>query len=422
MTRSVLPVSRARTDATHAAFRLPSNAPVSAVRVESLAFPYRPRADALRRAWRMHRCGVTHAARATRAALGLALATYGLAAHAEVTLYGIVDEGISYTSNQGGGHAYQMRSGLLDGSRFGLRGTEDLGGGYRTFFTLENGFDTGTGNFQQNGRMFGRQAFVGIDTPSYGKVSFGTQYDMNVEYLFPVMALGRVVATIYDLDNEGANRRSPNAIKYMSPTLGGFSFGALYSLGGQAGDFSRNSVWSIGAGYKIGIVQLAAAATTVRNPYQTWYDGTGAASIATIGTYLAQASTLETRGAGARVAVGQWSGKIGMTHNVFDNGLAGQNVRFDSYMVQTDYRIQPNWSVSGAFELTRGKVNATGQKPAYRQVDLFTLYSLSKRTDVYFLLAYQRAGGDAKVAQIGLIPASSTRSQLLAHAAFRVKF
>lgn len=354
-------------------------------------------------------------------ALGGALLAQVTSAQAEVTLYGIVDEGISYTSNQGGGHAFQTRGGLLDGSRFGLRGSEDIGSGYSVFFTLENGFDTSTGALQQNSRMFGRQSFIGVKTP-YGRFSFGTQYDMNVDYLFQVMAIGRVVATVYDLDNEGANRRSPNAIKYMSPVIGGFSFGGLYSLGGQPDSLSRNSIWSVGANYHLGIVDIGAASTIVRNPYAVWYDGVGATAIASFGAYLPQATTLESRGAGAKITLGKWSGKLGMTHNVLDSGFGSDNVRYDSYMIQTDYKIRPDWSVSGAFELTLGKVNANGQTPRYRQFDLFTLYSLSKRTDVYFVLAYQRASGDAHKAQIGLVPASSSQSQLFVHSALRVKF
>ncbi len=77
--------------------------------------------------------------------LGLlsALSAASIAAHAQssVTLYGIIDEGLTFTNNSGGHHAYQMSSGYVAGSRWGLKGQEDLGGSVKAIFTLENGFD-----------------------------------------------------------------------------------------------------------------------------------------------------------------------------------------------------------------------------------------------------------------------------------------
>jgi predicted porin len=344
-------------------------------------------------------------------------------AHAQssVTLYGLVDEGLSYVSNINGHSAIQTRSGLLDGSRFGLMGQEDLGGGYGAFFRLENGFDVSTGALQQNGRIFGRQAYVGIKTP-YGSVSAGTQYDTNVDFLSPVMVYGRIVATVYDLDDGGANRRTPNAIKYMSPVINGFSFGGLYAFGGQPGAPGQNSVWSAGAGYQLGGFQFGVSALRVANPYATWFDSTGAANIATFGAYLPQATALESRGAGVRYKSGGWDVKVGMTHNVLDRSYLNANVRYDNYMLESGYAITPAWRVSGSVELTQGKVNANGQQPKYRQYDLFTDYQLTKRSSVYALASYQQAVGDATRAQIGLVPASNSRSQLLLHVAYRVMF
>ncbi|EGD02685.1 outer membrane protein, (porin), partial [Burkholderia sp. TJI49] len=91
-------------------------------------------------------------------------------AHAQssVTLYGLIDAGITYTNNQGGHSAWQETSGSINGSRWGLRGTEDLGGGLKAIFTLENGFGINNGTLKQNGREFGRQAFVGLAHDSFG--------------------------------------------------------------------------------------------------------------------------------------------------------------------------------------------------------------------------------------------------------------
>src|SRR6201992_3012784 len=94
------------------------------------------------------------------------------AAHAQssVTLYGIIDAGLTYTNNQGGSHNFKETSGSINGSRWGMRGSEDLGGGLKAIFTLENGFNITNGTLGQGGREFGRQAFVGLSSDRFGTV------------------------------------------------------------------------------------------------------------------------------------------------------------------------------------------------------------------------------------------------------------
>ena len=79
-----------------------------------------------------------------------------------MTLYGVLDEGIDYTNNAGHGAVWEMVSGYAQGSRWGMKGSEDLGGGLKAVFQLENGFDVSSGRLGQGGRMFGRQAYVGL--------------------------------------------------------------------------------------------------------------------------------------------------------------------------------------------------------------------------------------------------------------------
>jgi predicted porin len=110
------------------------------------------------------------------------------AAHAQstVTLYGLIDEGVDFNSNLNGQRQWKMSSGDAQGSRWGLKGAEDLGGGYKAVFQLENGFDVNTGRLMEGGREFGRQAFVGLSNDSIGTLTFGRQYDSLVEFLAPV--------------------------------------------------------------------------------------------------------------------------------------------------------------------------------------------------------------------------------------------
>ena len=89
-------------------------------------------------------------------------------AQSSVTLYGVVDTNIEYATNLPGatpgssGNRVSMQSGGLSGSRWGLRGVEDLGGGLSALFVLESGFASDTGQSQQGSRLFGRQAYVGL--------------------------------------------------------------------------------------------------------------------------------------------------------------------------------------------------------------------------------------------------------------------
>ncbi len=114
------------------------------------------------------------------------------AAHAQssVTLYGLIDAGVAYTNNveKGGtrGPLFQATSGEINGSRFGLRGSEDLGGGLRAIFVLENGFSVTNGKLAQDNRLFGRQAYVGLSSNQFGTVTLGRQYDALVDFVAPL--------------------------------------------------------------------------------------------------------------------------------------------------------------------------------------------------------------------------------------------
>ena len=123
---------------------------------------------------------------------GLMVSTITAPAFAQnsVTLYGLIDEGFDYTNNVTGGKVYELQSGFAQGSRFGLKGAEDLGGGLKAVFQLENGFNVNNGKLGQGGLMFGRQAYVGISSSQWGSVKLGRQYDSVVDYLAQTTANG----------------------------------------------------------------------------------------------------------------------------------------------------------------------------------------------------------------------------------------
>jgi Outer membrane protein (porin) len=119
------------------------------------------------------------------AAVGMSLATASYA-QSSVTLYGIVDVGVEHINNTttGGGQTREV-SGNLSGSRWGLRGVEDLGGGLSAIFVLENGFSVNDGTTGQStkgiganatttSRLWGRQSFVGL-ADNGQQITFGRQ-------------------------------------------------------------------------------------------------------------------------------------------------------------------------------------------------------------------------------------------------------
>ena len=96
----------------------------------------------------------------TLAALAVLGAFAGSAMAADVTLYGLVDYGFSYehvdgdTADKDAQDTFQMKSGQNSGSRFGLKGTEDLGNGLKVGFVLENGFTADDGKMDNSDRLF----------------------------------------------------------------------------------------------------------------------------------------------------------------------------------------------------------------------------------------------------------------------------
>ena len=108
-------------------------------------------------------------------------------AETSVTLYGLIDTGIGFQQIKGNNDykesKFGMVNGVSSGSRWGLRGAEDLGDGLSAVFTLESGFNSGNGQSGQSSRLFGRQATVGLKSDSWGLLEFGRQTNIASKYL-----------------------------------------------------------------------------------------------------------------------------------------------------------------------------------------------------------------------------------------------
>ncbi|MES2258758.1 MAG: porin [Pseudomonadota bacterium] len=149
-----------------------------------------------------------------------------------VTLYGLLDEGVEHVhgvslGNGKSGSDYRVGAGTA-ASRWGLRGSEDLGGGLQAVFTLEGGISVDTGA-QGQGRLFGRQAWVGL-AGDFGTVTIGRQYAMRYYALLDADIFGAGAQGLGSIDPGIPNARIDNAIAYRGK-LGAFSGGVNYSVG-----------------------------------------------------------------------------------------------------------------------------------------------------------------------------------------------
>jgi predicted porin len=331
-----------------------------------------------------------------------------LSAHAQssVTIYGILDAGITYVNNAATstGHSSLLEygNGVAQASRWGLRGSEDLGGGLHAVFTLENGFNTGNGTLAQGGAEFGRQAFVGLSKDGIGSLTFGRQYAFSTEYLGTYYSIGG--ATVVGnfgfhpnaLDQQTATQLN-NSVKFSSADLHGLKFGALYGFSNQAGAFAGSSPatpaasagssrnYSFGFNYNYGQLGFAGAYTNIGNP-----NAATPAFTTTIANVNTQANKdLWTFGFGLKylfgpaLVFGNWTD----THLI---PLTGRS------SVLMTYEVGARYAFTSALSLAVGDSYSGlsgGFNGHWNQINSGLDYALSKRTDVYVLLVYQKATG-----------------------------
>lgn len=361
--------------------------------------------------------------------LGAALlgAMGSASAQSSVTLYGVIDAGLTYLSNEGGSHLYEFQDGANFGNRWGLKGTEDLGGGYKAVFQLENGFSLGTGQLRNGGALFGRQAFVGMSTP-YGTVTGGRQYDFISDYINQYNLNG--YASVYaghmgDFDRIAGDQVN-NAIKFRSVDYKGFSFGAMYGFGNVAGNFKQDSAWSGALGYTHG--GFSASAVYLRlydvqvDPYAqigvTSFLGQTVATRNANGTVTdLDSSTYFTVDRQSEVAVGASYaiGKLTMAANFTSTNMRTGSVgaTMNVYEAGAMYFVKPDIAILGGYQYT------TFDGAHWNQPTIGAQYYLSRRTTFYANVSYLRAssGVDANQGAGFYSLPSSTQTQVTSRVA-----
>ncbi|AUT66706.1 porin [Paraburkholderia terrae] len=287
-----------------------------------------------------------------------------LSAHAraesELTLYGILDNSIEFT-NAGNGMTVKMDSGGLNTSRFGLKGTENVGGGYMIKFQLEQGISTTNGAATNPSATFGRQAWVGVAAP-WGEVRMGLQ---NTPVYIPVVGVmdAFTVNTVASgLDSFlSISPRQRNAITYLTPDFNGLTGQVMVSLR----DTSTKPSNGLGA-YNLAVEYTRGAFNSAVG-YQRVTNFTGT-------------STLNALFAGMNYGFGPLRVFAG-----YHNAKITDSVDKDVYSLSASYQFSPSiWlSFGGAHAHDR-----TGKGNGGDQVGLMYWYFVSKRTTLYASAAF----------------------------------
>jgi predicted porin len=359
-------------------------------------------------------------------------------AQSSVTLYGLIDGGLRYNKvsidNGSGASNFGLAYGQQSGNRFGLRGVEDIGGGSRVTFQLENGFEFGNGTLQQGGRIFGRQAWIGVENNSWGYVRIGRQTNFATEYVgIPVDPFG----TGFGQLNMGAafgvanTDRISNAIKYQTPNMSGFQAGVGYSFAtgntgvytaAAGGGASTGSAYNfatqnnmrqltLGAKYANGPIYVAASYDKI---YAQESKGQNASisSWNIAGTYDFKVVKLAAGYGQTRdgAVLGQGSGVTGAGN--FNNIGAGNGevifapaVGTNSYIVGATVPVNPVSRVLLSWTMLTPNTNMKDAYNAQNQTayNIAYTYDFTKRTNMYAMFGYMANVGTVDTVKSTLV-------------------
>src|SRR4029453_5176476 len=212
-------------------------------------------------------------------------------AQSSVTLYGIVDVGVQWNEfgvlqGTGAGENWSQQSvwgiesGFQSGSRWGIRGSEALGKGWNAVFTLESGYDVSTGMSLQGGRLFGRQAWAGLQNDSFGTFVLGRiatpSSGTGAFDLFGSVdpfSTGFGIMGLQGTFIPSTTLREENSVIWASPTWAGLKLAAQYSANVNGAETAPNSTntsaWNLGANFTWGPLFLAATYDVIQYPNAT---------------------------------------------------------------------------------------------------------------------------------------------------------
>jgi predicted porin len=314
----------------------------------------------------------------TLAALCAATATLTGAAHAQssVTVYGILDVTVRYADNAaaGGASLKTVGDGAYTGSRLGFRGTEDLGGGLKAFFNIEQGIDPSSGTLQQatttanygqglapNGRAWGRASLVGLSTP-FGTLALGRQYTLAHDMSGRFQPQSNPNQDSLSVFSGHHVSRQDNMAKYTN------QFGPVgVALSATAGEGTNGKAWGVAGNYTSGPIDAVAYAQEMES-----FNGAETRKIYGLGGSYAVAPGLK-----AYLGAMQRSHDVSLQKNKV--WTAGVNFNVTNELILTASYTQDKQT--GA--------NVGSRKVAFVGAD----YLLSKRTDLYVEIDNNKVSG-----------------------------
>ncbi len=356
-------------------------------------------------------------------ALAVLAASGAAMAQSSVTLYGLVDTFYANVSTDNGAGVTTstnvLNSGAVNGSRWGLKGSEDLGGGLKANFQLESGFNNDTGAAAQGGLLFGRAAWVGF-SGGFGAVSVGRiatpYYDVegaqdavfNSALSPETLTFRSSTAGNAGSIGSAATARSNNTIKYVAPAMSGFGAAVSYGLDekavGSAATVAAPTLPLTTAGRAVTSLNLtyAGGPVAVSFAYQNEAAYNGSAVAAGLVPAVNYADINFTRLQGS-YDFGGIVAKLGF-------GKAG-NVGFKSGADTTEYMLGVDYKASSALTLSAGYANSSDNTTLSGVADqtrkgfgLGAAYSLSKRTFLFggynTMTSAKTATPDSKVSLI----------------------
>jgi predicted porin len=311
-------------------------------------------------------------------------------AQTSVTIYGSFDAGIrdQTNANANGNSKLTMGStGTYNSNRLGFKGVEDLGGGLNAHFTLETGFNSGTGASADTSKFFNRSAFVGLGG-QWGSLDLGRQYTVAFKTVGAYDPFNYKFTGIIPTSQASitAGTRFDNDVQYTG-TFGPVTARAEWALGEQAGSARNNSAQALGATYANGPISVGAA-YTLRKPN---------AAVATTAVPNPAADFQDNRhwtvgGAftfgPARLAAGYARERQDLASNI-GGDTTQKNAWFGG-----SYDITPALGLTAAYYDTRVDANtslAAANINGKRQLFIVgATYALSKRTNFYADVDYAR--------------------------------
>lgn len=340
-------------------------------------------------------------------------------AQSNVTIYGILDAGVTYFSNQGGKANWTQSNGVDFPTTVGMVGREDLGGGLAAIFRLETAFKMNNGTLTDSTTFFNKQAMVGLQDRSLGTVQIGRLREFTVEMAPYVAAHGGIFGFHPGNFDQIVQSYLNNAVSYETPLMGGLQFGTMYSFGATGTSVTNTGrAYGFKASYANGPLQALTVMQNINgitiNPASIGLPsafGLSAASTIASGIALQNLTTTSTAvryAFGPLETIGTYSYTRMEARNIVERLQSGE--------LEAVYQFTPAWSAGG------GYTYSVGMGGRWHIYNLSTHYLLSKRTTLYVDVEFEHVTGAGQKAALLFSQASSTSNQTAVTAGIKHTF